>query len=104
MQFQKVLPLTVVVVEDVQAVTRTGKHGKWNAAFSPGQVGKQHLYRLLQEMGLEVHTRDGWQTKDLREQYGLKKTKSKSKQAFDPHAVDSRGLAASTSGAKPPPC
>src|SRR2546426_12175648 len=44
---QKILPLTVVVVEDVQAVTRPGKGGKWNGSFSPVQVGKEHLYRLL---------------------------------------------------------
>src|SRR6266446_4632963 len=57
MHLQKVLPLMAVVVEDVQAVTRKGKGGKWNAAFSPIQVGKEHLYRLLREMGLAVHTR-----------------------------------------------
>src|SRR2546426_8352160 len=49
MHLQKVLPLMAVVVEDVQAVTRKGKGGKGNAAFSPIQVGKEHLYRLLRE-------------------------------------------------------
>jgi hypothetical protein len=93
-----------VVVEDVQAVTRKGKRGKWNGSFSPVQVGKQHLYRLLKEMGLEVHLREGWQTKELREKYGLKKTKSKSKQSFDSHAVDSWVMAASMSGAEKPTC
>jgi RRXRR protein len=87
-QLQKILPLTDVVVEDVQAVTRAGKNRKWNAAFSPIQVGKDHLYRLLRGMGLQVHLKEGWQTKALREQYGLKKTKSKSKQTFQSHAVD----------------
>jgi len=48
----RTIPLTCVVVEDVQATTRKGK--KWNMAFSPVQVGKMHLYRLLSEMGLEV--------------------------------------------------
>jgi hypothetical protein len=37
---QTMLPLTDVVVEDVQAVTRKGKGGKWNSSFSPVQVGK----------------------------------------------------------------
>src|SRR6266567_2273457 len=103
-QLKETLPLTDVIVEDVQAVTRKGKGGKWNAAFSPVQVGKEHLYCLLREMGLEVHTREGWQTKELREQYGLKKTKSKSKQSFESHAVDSWVLAASISGAEKPTC
>jgi hypothetical protein len=104
MQLQKILPLTDVVVEDVQAVARPGKGGKWNGSFSPVQVGKEHLYRLLREMGLTVHLCQGYQTKELREQYGLKKTKSKSKQSFDSHAVDAWVMAASVSGAEKPSC
>lgn len=99
-----ILPITVVVVEDVQAVARPGTGGRWNRSFSPVQVGKEHLYLLLREMGLVVHTRQGWQTKALREQYGLTKTKSKSRQAFESHAVDSWVLAASVSGAERPTC
>ena len=103
-QLQKSLPITDVVVEDVQAVTRPGKGGKWNIAFSPVQVGKEHLYHLLRGMGLAVHTRQGWQTKALRKQYGVQKTRSKSKQSFDSHAVDAWVLAASVSGATQPTC
>src|SRR5260370_27659693 len=99
-----ILPLTDVVVEDVQAVTPQGEGGNWNGSFSPVQVGKEHLYRLLQEMGLTVHLREGWQTKELREQFGLKKTKSKSTQSFESHAVDGWVLAASVSGAEKPTC
>jgi hypothetical protein len=98
------MPLTDVVVEDVQAVTRPGKGGKWNGSFSPVQVGKEHLYRLLREMGLSVLLKEGWQTKELRERYGLKKTTSKSKQSFESHAVDGWVLAASVSGALTPTC
>ena len=98
---KSIMPLTKA---DVNAVTRKGQRRKWNAAFSPVQVGKEHLYRLLCEMGLTVHLTEGWQTKELREQYGLPKTKSKSKQAFDSHAVDSWVLAASVSGADTPTC
>ena len=101
---QKIMPLSDVVVEDVQAALRKGKGGKWNGAFSPVQVGKEHLYRLLREMGLVVHLCQGYQTKELREQFGLKKTKSKSKQSFESHAVDAWVLAASVSGAEKPSC
>jgi hypothetical protein len=104
MQLCKIMPLTAVVVEDVQAATRKGKGGKWNTAFSPVQVGKEHLCRLLRDMGLVVHTREGWQTKALRERYGLKKTKNKDKQSFGSHAVDAWVLAASVSGAEQPTC
>lgn len=99
-----IMPLTDGVVEDVQAVTRSGKGGKWNASFSPLQVGKEHLYRLLREIGLVAHRRVGWQTKQLRKQFDLKKTRSKSKQAFDSHAVDSWVMAASVSGAEKLTC
>lgn len=103
-QLKKVLPLTDVVVEDVKAVTRKRPGGKWNAAFSPVQVGKEHLYRLLREMGLLVHLKEGWQTKELREQFGLKKTKSKARQSFESHALDAWVMAASVSGAEKPTC
>jgi hypothetical protein len=101
---KKMMPLTDVVVEDVQAVTRQGKNGKWNGSFSPVQVGKEHLYRHLSEMGVTVHLKEGWQTKELRAHYGLGKTKSKSKPSFEPHAVDGWVLAASLSGAEKPTC
>ena len=104
MQLTRVVPLTDAIVEDVQAMTRQGKGGKWNMAFSPVQVGKQHLSRLLGDMGLAVHTREGWQTKELRERYNLKKTKSKARQSFDSHAVDAWVLAASISQAEKPTC
>jgi len=103
-QVHKILPLTDVVIEDIQAVTRPGKGGKWNRAFSPVQVGKEHLYRLLHEMGLTVHLCQGYQTKALREMYGLKKTRSKSNQSFDSHAVDAWVMAASVSGAEQSTC
>jgi hypothetical protein len=98
------MPLTDVVVEDVCAETRKGNGGKWNGSFSPIQVGKEHLYRLLVEMGLHVHLKGGYQTKELREKYKLKKTKSKSKQSFDSHAIDAWVMAASVSGAPQPTC
>jgi hypothetical protein len=103
-QLKKVLPLTDAIVEDVQVIARPGRKRKWNAAFSPVQVGKEHLYGLLQAMGLTLHRREGWQTQHLREQYGLKKTKNKSKQCFESHCVDAWALAASISGASQPTC
>lgn len=97
-----ILPVTGVVVEDVQASTRKGK--RWSTAFSPVQVGKMHLYRLLTNMGLQVQTREGWQTKELRDQYGLSKTKKKAQPVFESHCVDAWVLAASVSGACSPTC
>lgn len=42
-----ILPLSDAAVEDVQAATRTGAGGRWNASFSPVQVGKEHLSQHL---------------------------------------------------------
>lgn len=98
----RILPLTDAIVEDVQATTFKGKSGKWNLAFSPIQVGKEHLYYLLQKMGLELHKNGGYQTKELRDKFGLKKSKSKSKQSFESHCVDAWVMAASITGASQP--
>jgi RRXRR protein len=103
-QLFQIIPLSDVVVEDVQAITHQGKGGRWNNSFSPVQMGKEHLYRLLREMGIAVHLKESWQTKALREEHGVKKTKSKSLQSFESHAVDSWVLAASVSGAQKPTC
>jgi hypothetical protein len=103
-QLQRILPLTNASVEDVQAKTRPGKGRKWNASFSPVQVGKEHLYRLLTAMGLVVQTSPGYVTKQLRDHYGLTKTRQKDKQDFSSHAVDAWVLAATVSGAKMPTC
>jgi hypothetical protein len=103
-QLATMLPLTDAAVEDVHAVTRPGKGRQWNAAFSPVQVGKEHLYRLLKEQGLTVHQYTGIVTKQLRESFGLTKTHQKDAQTFSSHAVDAWVLAATTSGATAPTC
>lgn len=103
-QLLTILPLTDAVIEDVKAETHVGRGGKWNKAFSPVQVGKEHLYHLIRAMGLTLHLREGWHTKWLREQFGLKKARSKSQQSFSSHAVDGWVLAASVSGACSPTC
>jgi hypothetical protein len=103
-QLARILPLGDAAVEDVQAVSRSGKGGQWNAAFSPVQVGKEHLYRLLKQQGLSVHQYTGIVTKQLRESFGLIKTHQKDAQTFSSHAVDAWVLAATTSGATAPTC
>jgi hypothetical protein len=51
-------------------------------------------------MGLHVHRRKGWETKELREQFSLKKTRDKARPTFASHAVDAWVLAAAVSGAR----
>jgi hypothetical protein len=101
-QLQRIVPITDAAVEDVCAETRWGRGGRWNGSFSPVQIGKQHLYRQLEAMGLRVHLRQGWETKKLRERYGLEKTKEKARVCFTSHAVDAWVMAADISGAAAP--
>jgi hypothetical protein len=100
-QLIKVLPITDVVVEDVCAETKKGCK-RWNKAFSPIEHGKQWLYSQIRELGLNLHLKQGYETKALRDHFGLKKTSSKSKQSFNSHAVDAWVMAASVSGALKP--
>jgi hypothetical protein len=103
-QLAAILPLTDAAVEDVRAVIRQGMGGQWNTAFSPVQVGKEYLYRLLKQQGLMLHLYSGIVTKHLRDHYGLTKSSQKDAQTFYSHAVDARVLAATTSGAHAPTC
>lgn len=100
-QLRKILPITAVVVEDVSAESK--KHCKrWNTCFSPLEVGKKWFYRTIRTLGLDLHLRTGYETKELREKFGLKKSKQKSKPVFTAHAVDAWVLAADVSGAPEP--
>jgi RRXRR protein len=100
-----IMPLTDAAVEDVHAATRHGASGgQWNASFSPVQVGKEHLYRLLKGQGLTVSLYLGLVTKQLRDHYDLAKTHQKEAQTFSSHAVDAWVLAATTGGALAPTC
>jgi hypothetical protein len=102
-QLLTILPITHAAVEDVHAETRKS-NTRWNAAFSPVQVGKEHLYRQLKEMGLVLHLYPGNVTQQLRTRYGLTKSHQKDQQDFSSHAVDAWALAASVSGAQAPSC
>lgn len=89
-QLAKMFPITDLVVEDIKAMTK-GKR-RWDASFSPLEVGKRWFYDQLAPYG-EVHLRQGWETKELRDAAGLKKTKAKMAEVFSAHCVDSWVLA-----------
>ena len=97
----QIMPLTDVAVEDVHVQTKTGQK-KWNKSFSPVQMGKEYLYTRLRQFGLGLHLIEAWRTKQLRENYGLRKTQNKSSQCFESHCVDAWVVAASISGATAP--
>ena len=89
-------PVTHVCVEDIKA--RTIKRAKkWNSSFSPLEVGKSWFYSEGQKRWV-LFTLQGWETKELRDRLGLKKSSKKLTETFDAHCVDSWCLAYHTVG------
>lgn len=82
----KIFPVACFRVEDIKAQTRGGR--RWNKSFSPLQVGKKWFYQQLAKIA-PVRTNTGWETKELRDVHGLKKSKDKLSEGFDAHCVDS---------------
>jgi RRXRR protein len=83
-------PVSVFVVEDIKACT-TGKR-RWDRSFSPLEVGKPWFYSELGKL-TRVQTKQGYETKALREQLGLKKSSKKMAQVWEAHCVDAWVLA-----------
>ena len=92
----KLFPVTHVCVEDIKAQTLKNAK-KWNISFSPLEVGKQWFYSEI-EKRWELLTLRGWETKEIRDRLGLKKSSKKMSDAFDAHCVDSWVLAYQTIG------
>src|SRR5260221_7334524 len=86
----QLFPVSVFVVEDIKAPTRGKK--RWDQSFSPLEVGKAWFYGELGKLA-PVQTKRGYQTKELREQLGLKKTGKKTAEVWEAHCVDAWALA-----------
>jgi hypothetical protein len=89
-QLTKIFPVTDLVIEDIKAKT-LGKRG-WDTSFSPLEIGKKWFYEMAKRFG-QVHLKQGWETKELRDVAGLKKSKNKTSEVFWAHCVDSWVLA-----------
>ena len=100
-QLVKILPITDVVVEDVKAITKKGQR-RWNVNFSPLEQGKAWFYEQIRMLDLNLHTRAGFETKELRERFGVHKISEKGEKVFTAHAVDAWVLAADITGASHP--
>src|SRR5260221_1196469 len=96
----QLFPVSVFVVEDIKAATRGRK--RWDQQFSPLEVGKHWFYAELGKLA-PVVIRQGYETRALREQLGLKKTSKKLAEVWEAHCVDSWVLArAAVGGATAP--
>ena len=87
----KLYPITYVCVEDIRART-IARAQKWNQSFSPLEVGKQWFYTEI-EKRWELLTLQGYDTKEIRDRLGLKKSSKKLSETFEAHCVDSWCLA-----------
>ncbi|MDJ0744521.1 MAG: RRXRR domain-containing protein [Xenococcaceae cyanobacterium MO_167.B27] len=95
----KIYPITVFVVEDIKAVSCSGK---WGKTFSPLMVGKEWFYFQLQKLA-PVELLQGHETANLRNKLGLNKSKNKMVEVFSAHCVDSFTLAYSGVGGETNP-
>ena len=87
----KLYPITHVCVEDIKAVAKQYQK-KWNQSFSPLEVGKQWFYAEIRKRWTLL-TLQGFETKDIRDMLGLKKSAKKLSETFNAHCVDSWCLA-----------
>ena len=97
----QLFPVSIFVVEDVQAPTKQGKR-RWNESFSPLQVGKQWFYEELGKLA-PVQAIQGFQTQELRRELGLKKTHKKMAEVWQAHCVDAWVLAHTAVGGRKTP-
>src|SRR6266481_8013308 len=93
----KLFPVSVFVVEDIKARTRGKK--RWDQSFSPLEVGKQWFYAELGQLA-PVQTKQGYETKALRDKLGLKKTSNKLAAVWEAHCVDAWVLARAAVGGR----
>jgi hypothetical protein len=93
-------PVSVFVVEDIKAATR-GKR-RWDQSFSPLEVGKRWFYARLGKLAA-VQTKQGYQTRALRERLGLVKTRRKLAEVWEAHCVDAWVLGYSAVGGRTSP-
>ena len=96
----QLFPVCVFVVEDIKARTQ-GKR-RWDQRFSPLEIGKQWFYMELGKLA-PVQIKQGYETKALREQLGLKKTSKKLAEVWEAHCIDAWVLAESVVGGKTAP-
>ena len=89
---RKIIPITNVVIEDIQA--KTMKNGrKWNINFSPLEVGKKFFAEEVSKRQLTLDTYAGYETKKQRTYRGFSKSHSKLAENWNVHCVDSHCLA-----------
>src|SRR5262249_15234245 len=86
----RIYPVTVAGVEDVGF--NHAQH-RWGANFSTVEIGKAKIRDFFERHHVNVVDYQGHETRDLRIQYGYRKTAEKSADRFEAHCSDSLTLA-----------
>lgn len=87
-----ILPITIVNVEDIKAVSKEGKT-KWNSSFSPLECGKSWFYSEIEKLNVQLVKTEGHETKKHRDKRGFAKSKAKLDYKWEAHNSDSHSLA-----------
>jgi hypothetical protein len=84
-----IYPIHIVGFEDIRF--NHAKH-RWGANFSTVEIGKTRLQNWIRKR-VELVLYQGWQTQELRKQYGYRKTSVKNADKFTAHCSDALTLA-----------
>jgi hypothetical protein len=85
----KIYPIKFIGVEDV--CFNHSKH-KWGKNFSTIEIGKNKIRQFIRSIA-KLYEYKGYETKELREQFGYKKISDKGKNCFESHNCDSLAIA-----------
>ncbi|HKM55988.1 MAG: RRXRR domain-containing protein [Isosphaeraceae bacterium] len=86
----RVYPINIAGVEDVgfdHAIKR------WGANFSTVEIGKAKIRQFYTEHNINFHEYKGYETQELRKDFGYRKIKDKAADRFESHCCDSLTLA-----------
>ncbi len=89
-----IIPITHINVEDIKATSKEGKR-RWNASFSPLEVGKAYFYARIESefSAIKLTKTLGVETSNRRKMRGFEKSKKKLDYIWEAHNVDAHCLA-----------
>ena len=99
-EFFRCYPISKVAIEDVKFNHRDKR---WGKNFSTIEIGKNMIKTfIIEKVGRDNYiTFEGFETKQIREKRGLKKSSNKASETFNSHCVDSFSIASELSNAEP---
>jgi len=99
-EFFKYYPISKVAIEDVKFNHRDKHYGK---NFSTIEVGKNMIKAfIIGKVGRDNYiTFEGFETEQIRNKLGLKKSSNKSSETFNSHCVDSFSIASEICNTEP---